>query len=55
MSVSHNEAQLGIYFCQIFIKTCVVGAHHNRPAETIQISTRNIDLYKEISKSTRIP
>ena len=52
-----------IFFCQIFIKTYVVGAHLNRLGDTILMSTHNIGFgevilmrthnigfYEEISK-----
>ena len=38
------------FFCQIFIKTYVVGAHQNRLGEAILMSTHNIGFYGEISK-----
>ena len=32
-------------FAYFFIKTYVVGAHKNRPADRILMSTHNIDFY----------
>ena len=41
-----------IFFCQIFIKTYVVGAHYNRLDESILMSIHDIGFYQEISKIT---
>ena len=35
-----------IIFCQIFIKTYVVGAHYNQLGEAILMSTHNISFYE---------
>ena len=37
-------------FAYFFIKTYVVGAHSNRLAETILMSTHNIGFYEDLTK-----
>ena len=39
-----------VFFCQLAIKTYVVGTHKNRLGEVILMSTHNICFYGEISK-----
>ena len=45
-----DDYYLSDNFAYFFIKTYVVGAHYNRLAEAILMSTHNIGFYEDLTK-----